>query len=57
MLENFTAIVRDVFQSGLFGIGIYEVSIAIIILIAGFLFRGLVESRAVSYTHLTLPTR
>ena len=49
MLENFTAIVRDVFQSGLFGIGIYEVSIAIIILITGFLFRGLVESRVINW--------
>ena len=49
MLENFTTIVRDVFQSGLFGIGIYEVSIAIIILITGFLFRGLVESRVINW--------
>ena len=49
MLENFTAIVRDVFQSGLFGIGIYEVSIAIIILITGFLFRGLVELRVINW--------
>ena len=49
MLENFTAIVRDVFSEWAFGIGIYEVSIAIIILIAGFLFRGLVESRVINW--------